>query len=272
MGQQKPHILIGSSVCKPPRILAKFLESMAKLETTHEALDFYFIDDNQTPESSALLQAFRHETAGVTVAAAPLRDEQYVTSEFSHNWTHSLIARVSMLKNLLIDQAKEGGYDYLFLIDADTLIAPGLLHHLVGVGKEIVSEINWAAWRPNTRPMPNCWLFDNYEMAPTNVSKTQRETMQEAFLSQLQKPGLYEVGGLAACTLVSAAAIRKGASFTRIKNVSFWGEDRWFCVRAAALGIDLFIDTHYPGIHLYREADLDALESGSKSRDSAEKF
>jgi hypothetical protein len=60
---------------------------------------------------------------------------------------------------------------------------------------------------------------------------------------------------LGACTLISVPALKAGLNFLPINNVSFWGEDRWFCIRAEALGFPLYIDTHYPAKHLYRESD-----------------
>lgn len=51
-----------------------------------------------------------------------------------------------------------------------------------------------------------------------------------------------------------------GVRFKEIKNLSFFGEDRHFCVRAAALGFSMFMDTHYPAYHIYRESDLKGSE------------
>lgn len=76
----------------------------------------------------------------------------------------------------------------------------------------------------------------------------------------LKLPGLYEVGGLGACTLISRYAMLAGVNFEPIKNLSFWGEDRHFCVRAAAIGIPLYVDTYVPAYHIYRESDLDGAE------------
>lgn len=73
----------------------------------------------------------------------------------------------------------------------------------------------------------------------------------------MQQPGIYEVGGLGACTLISSSALSSGISYDRVHNISYWGEDRHFCIRAAALGLPLFVDTHFPALHLYRDSDLD---------------
>ena len=79
---------------------------------------------------------------------------------------------------------------------------------------------------------------------------------RQHFLNQLKRPGIYEVGGLGACTLISRKAIKLGVSFSQIPNLSFWGEDRHFCIRAAALGLKLYVNTRYPAYHIYRESDL----------------
>lgn len=76
-------------------------------------------------------------------------------------------------------------------------------------------------------------------------------------MAKLQQPGIYEVGGLGACTLISRRAICSGVSYDMIRNISYWGEDRHFCIRAAALGIALYVDTRYPALHLYRDSDLE---------------
>lgn len=79
-------------------------------------------------------------------------------------------------------------------------------------------------------------------------------------MAQLRQPGVYEVGGLGACTLIRRSALEKGVRFERIRNLSLWGEDRHFCVRAAALGIPLFVDTRNPAFHIYRDSDLEGAD------------
>lgn len=54
-----------------------------------------------------------------------------------------------------------------------------------------------------------------------------------------------------------------GVSFKEIYNLGLAGEDRHFCIRAAALGLELYADTHYPPFHIYRESELAEL-SGYK--------
>jgi len=249
-------ILIGSSVCQTPRILEKFLTSVKNIEAANIDISFLFVDDNQEEVSSQMLHEvdLGHDKL---IINAPPREKAYIANETTHYWDNSLVLRVANLKNMIINHAIKKGFDYLFFIDSDLLIDPGLINHLVSQKKDIISEVFWTAWQPGTIPLPNAWMYDLYEMAHPALPEDERNRHTIAFLTQLRQPGVYQVGGLGACTLISVSALKKGLSFSPISNVSFWGEDRWFCIRAIVLGLSLFVDTHFPAKHLYRESDLD---------------
>jgi len=57
--------------------------------------------------------------------------------------------------------------------------------------------------------------------------------------------------------LIHRDVIASGVNYSPLYNVSFsnW-EDRAFCIRAAAYGYKIYMDTHYPATHLYREEDV----------------
>lgn len=62
----------------------------------------------------------------------------------------------------MIRRAEAFGYDYLFLIDSDLILHPDTLLHLIGTGKDIISEIFWTQWQPNTLLQPQVWMHDEY--------------------------------------------------------------------------------------------------------------
>lgn len=159
---------------------------------------------------------------------------------------------MAALKNFIIDKARTDGYDYLFLIDSDIVLNPATLNHLIRTEKEIISEIFWTRWTPEQEELPQVWLSDFYNLT--------RE-----FVEQLKTPGIYEVGGLGACTLIHKKALHAGINFNKVKNITFWGEDRHFCVRAVVLGFSLFVDTHYPAYHIFRESALEKVEEFKKA-------
>lgn len=259
--EPKRRILIGSPVCQNPDVLRMFFFSLERLTRTTTTVDYLFIDDNTDPSSSRVLQSFaaRHPERAQIIQAQKSADE-YVRDETTHYWTDSLVWKVAGFKDQLIDYAKQHKYDGLFLVDSDLLLQPETLEVLLQSDKDIISEIFWTSWTPNSLPAPQVWLTDEYtqyeRFRNEQLTPEEQYLRQYSFFGKLRVPGVYEVGGLGACTLIRKKALEAGVSFSRIKNLSFWGEDRHFCVRAQALGLSLFVDTHHPAFHLYRETDF----------------
>jgi hypothetical protein len=255
-------ILVGSPVRQKPAILQEFLHSLKRLQSDTYALDFYFVDDNTNKTSKALLQEFSSHQKGKCLIDHPPKkqNDSYICDEHTHKWNDELVWKVARFKDEMIQYAKIKNYDYLFLIDSDLILHPNTLKQLLLAHKDIISNIFWTKWTPEARPTPQVWLSDHYtqyEKRPGEIlSSLEKAQRQNAFYDRLEKPGVYEVGGLGACTLISKKAIKKGISFKKIQNLSYWGEDRHFCVRALALGLSLFVDTHYPALHVYRESEL----------------
>ncbi|MEK4062000.1 MULTISPECIES: glycosyltransferase family 2 protein [Paenibacillus] len=263
MSGPQTRVLLGSPIHQKPLILHQFLKSLLRLRLDGVELDFYFIDDNEDEASSSLLQEFSKSANNVFLQSSGFRDT-YVRDDHTHFWNSGLVWKVAGFKNLMIRRAEAFGYDYLFLIDSDLILHPDTLLHLIQTQKDIISEVFWTQWQPNTMLQPQVWMHDEYNQweALPGEKLTHEEINHRfhAFLSKLQQPGIYEVGGLGACTLISRRAIESGVSYDVIRNISYWGEDRHFCIRAAALGILLYVDTHYPALHLYRDSDLSKVD------------
>lgn len=259
---KKQTVLIGSPVFQKPEILRAFLDSLMALNRKTVAIDYIFTDDNTNPKSSRMLECFRPELSGVTILPGN-KGSQYVCNEKSHFWSDALMFRVAEYKNKIIRHAIDHHYDYLFFVDSDLILHPDLIEHLKMAKRDIVSEIFWSKWHHNTPFEPNVWLFDEYDLVPRQLgeilTEDEMEVRKQEFISKLKVPGLYEVGGLGACTLLSREALLKGVNFSPIKNLTIHGEDRFFCIRAEVLGVSLYVDTHYPAYHIYRERDLEGV-------------
>jgi len=254
-----PKVLIGSPIHQKPAILREFLHSLTELKII---ADFYFIDDNADTRSKQLLTLFKdymENRAEVIVRPSPFIDH-YVKDEQTHQWNQHLIWKVAQFKDLMIEYAKQNQYDYLFLIDSDLLLHPQTINKLIDSNKDIISEIFWTKWQPNAIEQPQVWLKDEYTQVIEDDKNTNSYAALMEFYQKLRNPGVYEIGGLGACTLISKKALDAGVKFARIYNLSFWGEDRHFCVRAAALGFQLYVETTYPAYHIYRDSDLAGVE------------
>lgn len=246
-------------------ILNEFLDSLDRQKSENYILDFYFVDDNVFDESKELLKKFAlGKNCIIDEIEVNSNKDAYICDEQNHKWKNSLIWKVAALKDRMIVKAVEENYDYLFLIDSDIVLHPKTIDQLLEADVDIISNIFWTSWSPNTIPMPQVWLSDEYTQYRKEegeyVSPEEAKKRMYEFYDELRIPGIYEVGGLGACTLISNYALNKGVNFQRIPNLSFWGEDRHFCIRAAALDISLFVDTHYPAYHIYRESAMDHVE------------
>jgi hypothetical protein len=254
-------ILVASPVRQKPAILKEFLWSLENLDTTGLTVAFVFIDDNE--EKSDLLQQFAAARPNVRIFAGEEMRNAYLCNETTHYWRENLIWKVAAFKDRFISLARGEDFDFLFLVDSDLVLHPKTLVHLSGLGKDIISEVYWTVWQPGIIPLPQVWVGDQYRLHPMRRGEVLEEQevsrRREEFLAMLRRPGVYKVGGLGACTLISRRAISTGVSFAEIYNLGFIGEDRHFCIRAVALGLELYADTHYPPYHIYRESDLPGL-------------
>ena len=256
------HVTVVAPVCAPACVLAPFLRGLEQLDPGGARLDFVLIDDNVETASSSLMAAWASQRP-VQILAAPPRTEAYRCDERMHHWTPTLIERVAEHKDRAIEVALRGGCDAVFFVDADLLVHPSTLVVLGRADVDVVAEVFWTHFTEDQRTqLPNVWASDQYSMAPATLASapdSERDKAAGEFLARLLLPGLHPVGGLGACTLVRRRVLDAGVRFAALPNVSWLGEDRHFCIRAAAHGFELWADTHLPPVHLYRGADLHAL-------------
>lgn len=262
-------ILIGSPIRQKPKVLEQFLLGLEVADNGIFDISYFFVDDNTSPESTVLLNNFAQKNIDVIIKKGnelfdENKDNDYICDAVSHHWNSENIQRITIFKDAIIDYCVEHNIDYLFFVDSDIVINKNTLTHLVNRNVEIVSNIFWTQWQPNGDLVPQCfWIPDIYqqfksfnEPLPPEEANLIRKKMTE----QMKSPGIYKVDGLGACTLISLSAMRKGVCFKEIPNLAIPGEDRHFCIRAGALGIDLFMDTVYPAYHIFREEYLSRVD------------
>lgn len=252
----EPKILIGSPVRQKPKILKEFLKSLAALDKIELKVDFMFIDNNDIAKSSQLLKEFSVEGCLTFIEREP-PIQVYNCNEVTHNWNNELIWKLAGLKNYIFKFALDNNYSHVFMIDSDLVLHPLTLKFLLASGKDIISEIFWTKWNPDSIELPQVWLAGQYSFHYGGaVSQEVANHSAFSFFNQLRIPGVYEVGGLGACTLFTRKAIAGGVHFGQIANLDYWGEDRHLCIRANVLGFKLYVDTHCPALHIYRQSEL----------------
>ena len=158
--------------------------------------------------------------------------DRYDKAVNDHIWTSDNLGKMPRLRNACIQRVRDGGYDYLFSVDTDLVLQPETLETLLDADKDIVSEIFW------TNGWCNAWMHDQ----------------SAGMMAEWSNPGLYRVGMTGACTLMKRKVFDAGVDYSPIPNIkSLWGEDRFFCIRAACHGFEMWVDSHFPSEHLFTE-------------------
>ncbi len=241
----KARVLIGCVVRQHPQIVRQFLSSVSQLAEQTCKLSYFFVQVCAEKESGELLEDFARRTE-TTCTIAKGRPE----AEKESLW----IWKSAMCKDQILDHARLEAYDYVLLVDPEILLHPHTVDHLIGMNKDIVANIVWTAGVDGRPAVPQVWLSDchtQFEIAiQERISPQEQKRREYAFVERLLKPGLYDVGGVAGCTLISKRALDKGVGFRRIHNVTFQGEDCHFSLRAASMDIPLFVDTFYPAYRI----------------------
>lgn len=266
-------ILIGSPIHQKPNILKEFLISLDNLDLGNYDIYYYFVDDNEIQESSKLINEFADKHKNVILKKSNEfnfeKIEKYECNSTEHKWKSSLINKIILFKNEIINYCTDNDFDYLFLIDSDILLNSNTINHLISRNVDIVSNIFWTQWVIGGNAFPQVWVQDmnSFYVKDWDRELTKMEINQKSFdfINKLKIPGIYEVGGLGACTLITKKAIKAGVNFSLLDNISLWGEDRHFCIRAKALGFKLYVDTVYPAFHIYREELLNKVDNFKKN-------
>lgn len=255
-------VLIAAPVRQKASILNEFLKSIVRVDKGNNSISYYLVDDNVEAESVSLLKDFAEKHENVILQKAEellsgVKDNQYICDDNTHHWNAENIERITVMKDAIIRYCIEKQFDYLFLIDSDIVLDSRALLHLISRNVEIVSNVFYTQWSPNGPLVPQCfWIPDVYQQYKSfnkPLSVEEATQIKRDLYARIRVPGIYKVNGLGACTLIKYSALKAGVRFEPIPNLSLPGEDRHFCIRAGALGIDLFMDSVYPAYHIFRE-------------------
>lgn len=225
-------ILLGAPVRQDHTTFYKYLKAINQLKTEGFKVDLFFILHN-----SPRLKRFLKPDQYIEFES----EHEYIRDDQTHHWTNENLKDVTKMKNALLKYTIANNYDYFFLVDSDLILHPETLIKLLSHKKEIVAEVFWTQWTPETDEQPNAWIFDFYGFRADQEYNRFREK------------GLHRVGMSGACILIHRSVIESGVNYSPIYNVSYslW-EDRAFCIRAAVAGYEIWLDSHYPPVHLYR--------------------
>ena len=276
-------ILCGVPIRKPPVVLNALMQTLAWQRFRNKVqMDFLFMpnfadSDPFYRDSMALLEDAKRDMPGdVTIAAnVPNPGNDYGDGSVNRQWTKPAFERLAQIKNYVIQEALRGGYDYLFLLDADVFCEPFTVQSLLDSANHerylvnpnlvppVVAGVYWTDWQwhyPESTDRVHCgpqvWLRHPYQLDGRGWTETD-------FRSALVNRQRVQVGGLGACTLIPRGALAKGLNFDFVDGLPAGpmseGEDRHFCERANRLHIPMFADPWPDIYHAYHPQEYDKI-------------
>jgi hypothetical protein len=236
-------VLIGGPVRQDKDIFIEYVKSLRALELPENCkADRYFIfNDCDLSDCLEPGEGFEFINTG----------DAFACTEQTHDWSYINYDKMHILRNRMLELTLTGGYDYYFLVDSDLVLRPQTLRHLLAQEKDLIAELFWTPLEPGGGwCWQNAWEYD-------------QATASNEAIAQWRQPGVYPVGGTGACFLINRRVIEAGVSYTPIRNIRcFYGENRWFCIRAIVAGFDIFIDTQCEPLHLYRRSTYEQYKTG----------
>lgn len=253
----KPRVLIASIVRKPQHVVDALLKTL-EAQVVDAEVDYHFITNYAAGEEAAVITA--NDRTTVEKAEAPQQPD-YGDGEITRKWTPSAFERVALMKDHIIDVAKQKDYDFLWLVDADVLCDKYTLQSMIDCEGPIVSAVYWTQWQLPRKDLksfihagPQVWQRGTYDLTGRLSEAEFRKRLIERHRLHLPE------GGLGACTLLRRDALDKGVSFKFFRPNPMGqggmeeGEDRHFCARAHAMHIPLVADAWPDIYHAYHTA------------------
>ena len=260
---RKDLILVGTTIRKPPEIVAAYLQHLAQQRPIpNTEVKYHFVLDQAPPETVKLVQAFVDEHGGIAeiptpdIDGPPDFDDQ---NETTHQWSPTAMARVGALKNRILGAAWEMGAAAVWFCDADLLCDPGTLRSLWYMDVPIACAVYWTKWQnaPDAWAMPQVWLVHPYALKGNGYPD------EASFRERLLSKQPTRVWGQGACTLIRRRALEKQVNFAYMPGVSqegmMAGEDRHFCLRAEAAHLPMAADPWPHIFHVYHPGDTAAI-------------
>ncbi len=244
-------VLITAPIRDAEPTLELYLDALRRLAYPRSKISFYWLLNDCTDRTAEILEAWRAEHAADYRSIRVERlDSGTDAARFAfesgepHAWCAERFSWMAGLRTRCMRQV--GDHDFVLFVDSDILLQPWTLGHLTALeGVDVVSEIFWTEWRISATAMPNVWSSGQYTFDVDLLERLRATTTVEP------------VGGLGAITLIPRRVIEAGVTYMPVPNVDYEGEDRHFCIRAAARGFRLHADTHFPAVHLYRKSILE---------------
>lgn len=141
-------------------------------------------------------------------------------------------------RNMFVERALNGGYDYIFMLDSDMVLTEDALIRLLAHDKDIVSAL---AFKRRFPYEPACLATAQIENN-TPVFKNLIDWIPDELL-EIEATGF-------ACSLFKTSVFEKMGDINWFLPTLEFSEDYSFCIRAREAGFKLYVDTSLVAGHI----------------------
>lgn len=260
-------ILTVSVVRKPPAVVEALCKTLQWQRFRSPVQHDILLIPNFSPKDS-----FHQASVDIIMGAEgiahwdnqPNPGDDYGEGARTRQWTDTAWHRVGAIKDKALNFARQQGYDYVWLCDADVLCDPTTLQGLLDADAPIVSGVYWTFWTKRQdgdaviqHCGPQVWLRHPYFLDGRGWTEAE---FRRALIDRQR----VQVWGLGACTLIRKDALAKGVSFAKVGELPPGpmsdGEDRHFCHRATVLHLPMYADA-WPDIwHAYHPDEYNEIK------------
>ncbi len=214
---ERVKILCGGPISEDPDIFDAHINSL--LSQGYE-MDYKGIDNS--PEPLTPPQGFK---------AIVWRREQS-TGEYKYNkrrWPNRRMLKVAEYREEMRLAGLSGDYDYLFMVDSDSVLEESVLNLLLAEKKDYITGLVWTRNNSHTTYFwPNAWDLGRHRFV--------KHTPE--YIEKFKHGGVHQVDVTGACSLWSRFAMNN-LSYKPIQDT--YAEDITLAVGAREMGIPLFI-------------------------------
>lgn len=186
----------------------------------------------------------------------------------SPRWTPARIAEVAFAREAFVTEAREGGFDELWMVDDDVVCGPGVLERMRQVEADVVYGVFWTQsdWGGRWGNWPQVWMTHPYGFVGHPEAWDELTLQGEA----RELP----VAGGGACTLLRGEALSAAPQYhpllegLRFAGGMWCGEDRSFALRCAVRGVSQIAVTNLPIVHLHGLEVEEGSDEGQELEDA----
>lgn len=251
-------VLLSAPLHNRAWILPHYFDKVYKLDYPKKLMSIYFIVNNCTDNTLELAKEFKSKYESeynsikieVYNSAEKFQDDRFVhiREKYTYSW-------LSELRNKMMKECYNKGYDYIFSCDSDILIAPDTLKRLLSHNKPYIAGLiyNGYLFKPSSSDKNYDTIVNAYKF-PNILKGNLRDGFSHIVNYKVKNPNLNPIGTLQETNFTGAIFVAHRDVCRVMKyEPHAQGEDCLASISAQNAGYQLFCDVSIYSQHIMNQ-------------------